>query len=98
MNRPIGLSPEPFAETLRRAHCAHANASFAHHVCVGTCIISRDGVKLECKPCGNGGESLAPSEAEARPARAVVEAIGLSWASLTPEAQRAAVAALGGRR
>lgn len=95
MTRPsIGLAPGPFAESLRRAHCAHAAAGNPEHVCVGRCTITREGVDLDCKLCGKGGESLAPTETEARGARAVVEAIGMDWSSLTPEAQRAAVTAL----
>jgi hypothetical protein len=98
MTRPVGLNPAPFAEQLRRAHCAHASANDPEHACVGRCTITREGVELNCKLCGNGGESLTPSEGEARDARAVVEAIGMSWSSLTPEAKRAAVAALLVRR
>lgn len=90
----IGLKPEPFAELLRRAHCAHARAADAGHVCIGRCTITRDGVELDCAACGSGGETLAPSEFEAREARAVVDAIGVRWESLTAEAQRAAVDAL----
>lgn len=93
MGSPIGLPAAPFAEALRRAHCAHANAGDPGHACIGRCTIDRDGVKLDCKACGPGGEPLAPSEFEARVARAAIEAIGMSWTALTPEAQRAAVAA-----
>jgi len=96
--RRVGLAPEPFAEALRRAHCAHCLASTPDHVCVGKVTIDRDGVDLECNACGDQREPLAPSSPESRDARAVVEAIGMSWSSLTPEVQRAAVAALGGRK
>lgn len=96
--RPIGLAPEPFAEMLRRAHCAHAAAQDPGHACVGTCTISREGVKLDCKPCGAGEEPLAPHETEAADARAVIEAAGMTWTSLTPEARRAAVDVLNARR
>jgi hypothetical protein len=89
------LDPGPFAETLRRAHCAHGQAANPEHVCVGTCTIDRGGVRLECVACGSDSQPLAPSASEARGARAVVEAIGMDWSSLTPEAQRAAVNALG---
>lgn len=90
----IGLLPGPFAETLRRAHCAHSAAGEPTHVCVGRCTITRDKVELDCKLCGSDHQSLGPSVIEAMPARAVVEAVGMSWDSLTPEAQRAAVSAL----
>lgn len=95
MIRPsIGLAPGPFAEALRRAHCAALDAANPDHVCVGRCTITREGVELDCKRCGQASEPIAPTEIEARGARAVVEAIGMDWSSLTPEAQRAAVAAL----
>lgn len=92
--RPLGLSPGPFAEQLRRAHCAHADAEHPGHVCIGRCTITREGVTLDCTACGSGGESLAPRPREAEDARAVVEAAGLQWSALSPEAQRAAVSAL----
>lgn len=94
MTRPIGLAPEPFAESLRRAHCSHANAGNPDHACIGRLTVTRDGIDLDCKSCGAGTEPLAPTAHEARGARAVVEAIGMDWTSLTPEAQRAAVSAL----
>lgn len=94
VTRAIGLDPGPFAETLRRAHCAHARAADADHVCVGRCIITREGIELDCKSCGGDTQPIAPSSYEARGARAVIEAVGMSWSSLTPEAQRAAVTAI----
>lgn len=92
--KAIGLDPGPFAEALRRAHCAHAAAADPGHACVGRCVITRTGVELDCAACGGEVQDLAPSSFEARGARSVVEAIGMSWSSLTPEAQRLAVAAL----
>lgn len=83
-----------FAETLRRAHCAHARSGEPDHACVGRVTVERSGTTFDCRACGPGAEPLAPTEFEARRARAVVEAVGLSWSSLTPEAQSRAVAAL----
>lgn len=94
MTRPIGLAPELFAEQLRRAHCAHAQAADPSHACIGRCTITRDGVTLDCRACGGDVQPLAPVGQLAQAARAVVEAVGLSWSSLTPEAQRAAMMAL----
>ena len=90
----IGLPPGPFAEQLRLAHCAHDKAGDPSHACIGRCTITRDGIELECKACGGDIQPLAPDRAESAAARAVVEAVGLSWSSLTPEAQRAAVSTL----
>lgn len=95
---PIGLAPGPFAEQLRRAHCAHAASQDPGHVCIGRCTITREGVTLDCAACGQGGELLAPSDGEAADARSVVEAAGVRWLSLSPEAQRAAVEAFERRR
>lgn len=93
-----GLAPAPFAESLRRAHCAHERAADREHICVGECTITRSGVRLECVPCGNGSELLAPAGAEAEGARSVLEAAGVRWMSLTPEAQRDAVDAYASAR
>lgn len=90
----LGLAPELFAEQLRRAHCAHMRAAELDHACVGRCTITREGVQLDCSACGGEVQPLAPVGMAARAARDVVEAVGLSWSSLTPEAQRAAVAAI----
>jgi hypothetical protein len=87
----LGLDPNTFAQELRKAHCAHANAGEEHHVCIGTCVIDRDGVQLTCEACGSGDHPLAPQKPEIEPARSVLEAAGISWSSLTPEAQWAAV-------
>lgn len=92
--KPIGLAPGPFAEILRRSHCAHQRVDEPNHVCIGRCTITREGVQLDCAACGAGGDQLAPTERESRYARTVVEAIGMSWSSLTPEIQHAAVSAL----
>lgn len=85
-----GLELAKFAQTLRVAHCSHGQAGEENHVCIGKCTITRDGVQLDCKACGDDKQPIAPPPVEAKQARAVVEAVGLSWSSLTPEAQRAA--------
>lgn len=93
MQRAQGLQLADFAQTLRRAHCAHEHAGQEQHACIGTCTITRDGVKLDCKACGSDVQPIAPTASESRVARAVVEAAGLAWDALTPESQRAACAA-----
>lgn len=90
----IGIAPGPFAEQLRRAHCAHAKAGDPEHACIGRCTITREGIELDCKACGGDVQLLAPDKYEAAAARVVIEAVGMSWSSLTPDAQRAAVVAL----
>lgn len=92
--RSLGLAPEQFAEQLRRAHCAHSDGADPGHVCVGTCTITRSGVTLDCKICGGDVQPLAPVGHLAHVARSVIEAAGMTWSLLTPEAQRAAVAVL----
>jgi hypothetical protein len=87
----LGLDPDTFAQELRRAHCAHEDAGKEHHACVGVCVIERDGVTLTCPACGNGDHLL--TEYESKLARSVMEAAGVRWSSLAPEAQRAAVEA-----
>lgn len=84
---------ERLAQELRRAHCSHKDAGAEEHVCVGECTIKRDGVHLDCKLCGKGEELIAPFEFESVAVRAIFAAVGIEWKSLTPEAQRAAVAA-----
>jgi len=82
------------AQALRMSHCAHRDAGRPDHACVGVCTIRRDGVVLDCAACGHGDEMIAPAEFEAADCRAVFEAAGIRWASLSPEAQAAAVAEL----
>lgn len=93
MQRAQGLQLADFAQTLRRAHCSHADAGEEHHRCIGKCTITNDGVQLDCKACGNDSQPIAPTPHEAKAARAVVEAAGLAWECLTPQAQSAACAA-----
>jgi hypothetical protein len=85
----LGLDPDTFAQQLRRAHCAHNDADKDHHVCIGVCVIEREGVSLMCEACGNGNHLL--TESESKFARSIIEAAGIQWRSLAPEAQRAAV-------
>lgn len=93
MNSKLGLDPDVFAQQLRRAHCAHADARDPEHVCVGICTITRDGVGLDCKLCGPGGEQLEPPSYKSAAVRRIFAAVGIDWTSLTLEARRAAVAA-----
>jgi hypothetical protein len=92
----LGLDPDCFAQQLRLAHCAHAHAGQADHVCVGECQITREGIELTCAACGDGAEPLVPIDVE--PAKSIIEAAGINWSSLSLQAQRAAVGAARGRK
>lgn len=94
----IGLDLERFAQELRRSHCSHGDAGKPTHVCIGACTIRRDGVILECSACGNGQEMISPTEWYAGPLRVIFGAAGISWDSLSPEAQRAAAEAFKTRK
>lgn len=94
----LGLDPDVFAQDLRRAHCAHADAGNGHHACIGVCVIDREGVRLSCEACGDGDQSFAPTAYEIDSVRPIVEAAGLRWSALSPETQRAVVAAARSRR
>lgn len=77
------------AQELRRSHCSRQDRS---HECVGTVTISRDAVNLSCRLCGvdcKENQRLVPAAAVDR-AKAVVEAAGLRWESLSEDAQRKA--------
>jgi hypothetical protein len=89
----LGLDPDAFAQQLRRAHCAHAEAQDPDHVCVGECTIRRGGVDLDCPVCGPGGEPLEPPSYKSAAVRRIFAAVGIDWTSLTLEARRAAVTA-----
>lgn len=92
----MSLDLDLFAQTLSKAHCAHAHREQPDHACVGTCTIRRDGVELDCKSCGGDVQPLAPRSLDpnAAIAKAVCLALGISWNRFTPEAQRDAAAAV----
>lgn len=93
MNSKLGLDPDAFAQQLRRAHCAHTDASNSDHECIGSCTITRDGVRLDCAACGPGGEPLELPSYKSTAVRRIFAAVGIDWTSLTLEARRSAVAA-----
>lgn len=91
-------------QAIRRSHCSHADRDATDHQCVGTCLITPQGVTLACKACGGDDRAIAPAEMlpEARLVRAVLDALGISYDALSPEykARAAAVAKhwMGARR
>lgn len=36
-------------QAVRRSHCSHKDSESPEHHCVGTCTITPEGVKLDCK-------------------------------------------------
>lgn len=83
-------------QALRRSHCSHSDRDNPQHQCVGTCLITPQGVTLTCKACGDDDRTIAPSETlpETRLVRAVLDALGISYDALSPEYKaRAAEAA-----
>lgn len=77
------------AQALRRSHCAKEDRN---HDCVGVCTISRAGIQLDCKLCGDlNHEYEQPADQASVRAEAVVEAVGLKWDNLTDEAKAKAV-------
>ena len=78
------------AQDLRRAHCARADKR--NHECVGVCVIDRGGTRLSCDLCGVLDRPHEEPEAvvEGR-ARAIVEAAGMRWESISEEAQEKAI-------
>jgi len=74
-------------QALRRAHCSHADSADPEHQCVGSCLITPQGVKLSCKACGDDDRAIAPSDTlpETRLVRAVLDALGIAYDALSPE-------------
>jgi hypothetical protein len=85
---------DELAQGLRKAHCSRDGDEL--HECVGICTITRTGVQLDCKLCGNDSQLIAPSVLliETTIAKRVLAAVGLEWHALTPERKRAAVDAV----
>lgn len=81
------------AQAVRRSHCSHEERGQPGHQCVGVCKIGPRGVELECGTCGNDTHDRAPDRAPATVlAREILEAAGLQWDALSPDAQARAVA------
>lgn len=88
----------PVEQAIRRSHCAHADSSDPKHPCVGSCLITPQGVTLTCKLCGDDERRIAPAETlpESRLVREVLDAIGIELDALAPE--RRALAAEAAKR
>lgn len=75
-----------FAQAFRRSHCARDGHE---HECVGTCTIAPGEVTLSCRLCGD--DRTSPCDLVNRQgrenARRVLEAAGIHWSSLSPDAQ-----------
>jgi len=79
-------------QALRRSHCAHKDRDDPQHPCSGSCLITPQGVTLECKLCGNDTQLIAPSDTlpETRLVRAVLDSLGITYDVLAPEYQKRA--------
>lgn len=80
-------------QAIRRSHCSHADRDDPQHACIGTCLITSQGVTLTCKACGNDDRPIAPSDTlpETRLVRAVINALGIDYDALSPEYKTRAV-------
>lgn len=77
----------PVEQAIRRSHCAHNDRNDPSHQCVGTCLITPQGVSLTCKACGDDDRPIAPSDTlpETRFVRAVLNVLGIAYDALAPE-------------
>ena len=77
----------PVEQAIRRSHCSHKDRDVADHQCIGTCLITPQGVTLACKACGDDDRPIAPSDTlpETRLVRAVIETLGIAYDALAPE-------------
>jgi hypothetical protein len=77
----------PVEQAIRRSHCSHKDRDDPQHQCVGTCLITPQGVTLACKACGDDDRAIAPTETlpETKLVRAVLDALGISYDALSPE-------------
>jgi len=84
----------PVEQALRRSHCSHKDRAEPQHQCIGTCLITPQGVTLDCKACGGDDRTIAPSETmpETKLVRAVLDALGISYDALSPEYKERAAA------
>ena len=81
------MTDRPVEQAIRRSHCSHKERDAPQHQCVGTCLITPQGVTLACKACGDDDRPIAPSDTlpETRLVRAVLDALGVSYDVLAPE-------------
>lgn len=86
-------SEHPVEQAIRRSHCSHKDRDDLRHQCIGTCLITPQGLTLDCKACGDDDRPIAPSETlpETRLVRAVIDALGISYDALSPEYKARAV-------
>lgn len=84
----------PVEQAIRRAHCSHKDRDDAEHPCVGTCLITPQGVTLTCKACGDADHLIAPAEvlSETKLVRSILSALGIEYNALSPEYKARAVA------
>ena len=82
----MGTPDHPVEQAIRRSHCAHKDRDAPHHQCIGTCLITPQGITLDCKACGGDERPIAPSDTlpETRLVRAVLDALGISYNALDP--------------
>jgi len=82
------MSPDhPVEQAIRRSHCSHNDRDDPRHQCIGTCLITPQGMTLTCKACGNDDRVIAPADTlpETKLVRAVLDAIGIEFDALAPE-------------
>src|SRR4029077_13145618 len=86
-------SGHPVEQAIRRSHCAHADGSDPQHPCVGSCLITPQGVTLTCKLCGDDERTIVPAETlpESRRVREILDVIGIELDALAPERRARAV-------
>lgn len=77
----------PVEQAIRRSHCSHADRDEPQHQCVGTCLITPQGLTLTCKACGDDARAIAPSDTlpETQLVRSLLDALGISYDALSPE-------------
>lgn len=81
------MTDHPIEQAVRRSHCSHKDRDDPKHQCIGTCLITAQGVTLDCKACGDDKRLIAPSETlpETKLVRAILDALGISYDVLAPE-------------
>lgn len=83
------VDEHPVEQAIRKSHCSHADKGKESHFCVGTCTITPQGVKLECKACGSEDLPIAPFETlpEVQLVKKLLDALGIDYHMLSPEAK-----------
>ena len=74
-------------QAVRRSHCSHNDRDDPSHQCVGSCLITPQGMTLTCKACGNDDRVIAPADTlpETKLVRDVLDALGIEYEALSPE-------------